>query len=410
MQDDVSPRRNDRRMSVVVKDGVGRRASQEPPTITLSLEPDSQRHPAAVRRTSLYPTAVEGGSRPSSSKSGLSQHQSERSVGVVTPTSSHNNFDLNDPNSPFYHHYHHDGYINPQASALLSKFKPFDEQAGERLKKRISKRKKADDDRARQREMEEAKLVDGQLMMDDDEEQLENDPKLAEGKALSKVVVNHFPKHLMGLPIEDVDPRNREYDETFMVISRRFNKAGYIYRFSATPSFFIFKPWNPIRKLAVYAYTHPLFDIIVILTILANSVSLQFHICFQFCLSFTLFICNFKLYMAMNVDEAVPEYTFLAIYTLEALAKALSRGVALSQYSYFRDPWNWLDFLVLVSAYATIIAQFAASGSNIGGSLKGLKALRVFRVLKTVALIPGLKTIIEALIRALKMLGDVLIM
>ena len=34
----------------------------------------------------------------------------------------------------------------------------------------------------------------------------------------------------------------------------------------------------------------------------------------------------------------------------------------------------------------------------------------MFRVLKTIAIIPGLKSIIEALMRALKMLGDVLIM
>ena len=112
--------------------------------------------------------------------------------------------------------------------------------------------------------------------------------------------------------------------------------------------------------------------------------------------------------MAMAADESVPEFTFLAIYTIEAIVKAIGRGVILHNFTYLRDPWNWLDFIVLVSAYTTIIVDNVSDGTNI--NIAALRTFRVFRVLKTVAIIPGLKTIIEALLRAFKNLGDVFVM
>ena len=116
-----------------------------------------------------------------------------------------------------------------------------------------------------------------------------------------------------------------------------------------------------------------------------------------------------QLFMAMNIDEYVPEYTFLAIYTIEAIVKAFARGVIMAKHTYLRDPWNWLDFVVLISAYATIIAQYTADSAQ-AVNIQALRTFRVFRVLKTIAVIPGLKRIIESLIRALKMLGDVYLM
>lgn len=46
-----------------------------------------------------------------------------------------------------------------------------------------------------------------------------------------------------------------------------------------------------------------------------------------------------------NVDF---RYVFTAIYTLEMLLKIISRGLILHTYAYLRDPWNWLDFMVVV--------------------------------------------------------------
>ena len=58
-----------------------------------------------------------------------------------------------------------------------------------------------------------------------------------------------------------------------MVVSKRFRK-NYIHRFSASRSFFLFSPWNPLRRFAIYLATHPYFDYVVMTTILLNCIFL----------------------------------------------------------------------------------------------------------------------------------------
>ncbi|KAL8602648.1 hypothetical protein ACOMHN_029970 [Nucella lapillus] len=97
------------------------------------------------------------------------------------------------------------------------------------------------------------------------------------------------------------------------------------------------------------------------------------------------------------------ENIFLGIYTVEAVVKLLARGFILHPFTFLRDPWNWLDFFVICSAYLTMAIT----------ELQGLAALRTFRVLralKTVAVVPGLKTIVGALLEAVRRLRDVMIL
>ena len=61
--------------------------------------------------------------------------------------------------------------------------------------------------------------------------------------------------------------------QTFVVIGKKFRNKN-IFRFSATPAFFILKPWNIVRRAALYIATHQLFDLFIILTILVNCVFL----------------------------------------------------------------------------------------------------------------------------------------
>lgn len=77
----------------------------------------------------------------------------------------------------------------------------------------------------------------------------------------------------------------------------------------------------------------------------------------------------------------VYRYVFLAIYTAEMVIKTISKGFILNKYTYLRNPWNWLDFIVIISGYATI-------GMDVG-NLAGLRTFRVLRALKTVSIMPG---------------------
>ena len=47
-------------------------------------------------------------------------------------------------------------------------------------------------------------------------------------------------------------------------------------------------------------------------------------------------------------------YVFTSIYTTEMLLKIVSRGFVLHSYAYLRDPWNWLDFIVVALAYVEL--------------------------------------------------------
>ncbi|GLG93034.1 Uncharacterized protein GBIM_00541, partial [Gryllus bimaculatus] len=144
--------------------------------------------------------------------------------------------------------------------------------------------------------------------------------------------------------------------QTFCVVSKRFRK-NYIHRFTATSSFFVFSPWNPFRRACIFISTNQFFDYVVMATILLNCVFLA---------------------MSDAVEEA--EYIFLAIYTAEMIIKSVSKGFILNKYTYLRNPWNWLDFVVITSGYATI-------GMEVG-NLAGLRTFRVLRALKTVSIMP----------------------
>uniref|UniRef100_A0A3P9NNR8 Ion transport domain-containing protein n=1 Tax=Poecilia reticulata TaxID=8081 RepID=A0A3P9NNR8_POERE len=96
------------------------------------------------------------------------------------------------------------------------------------------------------------------------------------------------------------------------------------------------------------------------------------------------------------------EYTFTAIYTFEFVVKVLARGFCIGKFTFLRDPWNWLDFCVIVLAYVTEFADI--------GNLSVLRTFRVLRTLKAISVIPGLKTIVGALFQSVKKLTDVMIL
>ncbi|NWW40618.1 SCN1A protein, partial [Panurus biarmicus] len=77
------------------------------------------------------------------------------------------------------------------------------------------------------------------------------------------------------------------------------------------------------------------------------------------------------------------EYTFTGIYTFESLIKIIARGFCLEDFTFLRDPWNWLDFTVITFAYVTEFVNL--------GNVSALRTFRVLRALKTISVIPGKK-------------------
>uniref|UniRef100_A0A8C9FBY1 Sodium channel protein n=1 Tax=Pavo cristatus TaxID=9049 RepID=A0A8C9FBY1_PAVCR len=92
---------------------------------------------------------------------------------------------------------------------------------------------------------------------------------------------------------------------------------------------------------------------------------------------------NCSLMLLLISDTLFPRYTFTGIYTFESLIKILARGFCMTEFTFLRDPWNWLDFSVIVMAY---VGEFV----NVG-SVSPLRTFRVLRALKTISVIPGKK-------------------
>lgn len=84
---------------------------------------------------------------------------------------------------------------------------------------------------------------------------------------------------------------------------------------------------------------------------------------FSFCDPFFYFCCFFSILFILfhrnmtpfpsNTDKRYHSsfrYTFTGIYTFESLIKILARGFCVGPFTFLRDPWNWLDFSVIVMA------------------------------------------------------------
>uniref|UniRef100_A0A8C1YB68 Sodium channel protein n=1 Tax=Cyprinus carpio TaxID=7962 RepID=A0A8C1YB68_CYPCA len=192
-----------------------------------------------------------------------------------------------------------------------------------------------------------------------DVEPLKSRADLEAGKQLPRIF-GDIPPGLVGVPLEDIDPFYFQNKRTFIVL----NKGKAIFRFSATSALYIFSPFHPVRRASIRILVHS----------------------YPFCAQWAKYV----------------EYTFTGIYTFESLIKILARGFCIGPFTFLRDPWNWLDFSVIVMAYVTEFVDL--------GNVSALRTFRVLRALKTISVIPGLKTIVGALIQSVKKLADVMIL
>ncbi|XP_055302525.1 sodium channel protein para isoform X14 [Sitodiplosis mosellana] len=224
----------------------------------------------------------------------------------------------------------------------------------------------------------ERKRAEGEIRYDDDDEDEgpQPDPTLEQGAPIPVRLQASFPPELASTPLEDID-NYYSNQLTFVVVS----KGKDIFRFSATKAMWLLDPFNPIRRVAIYVLVHQFFSLFIILTILTNCV---------------------LMIMPTTPNVESTEVVFTGIYTFESAVKVMARGFILSPFTYLRDAWNWLDFVVITLAYVTM-------GIDLG-NLAALRTFRVLRALKTVAIVPGLKTIVGAVIESVKNLRDVIIL
>lgn len=192
-------------------------------------------------------------------------------------------------------------------------FKAFTRESLAAIEKRIAEEKK-----------KKPSKPDSSHRDDDEENKPAPNSDLEAGKSLPFIYGDVNP-NLIAVPIEDLDPFYLN-KKTFIVL----NKGKTIFRFSATPSMYILSPFNLLRRIAIKILIHSVFSMIIMCTILTNCVFMTFS----------------------NPPEwsKQVEYTFTGIYTFESLVKMIARGFCIDSFTFLRDPWNWLDFSVIMMA------------------------------------------------------------
>jgi len=160
---------------------------------------------------------------------------------------------------------------------------------------------------------------------------------------------------------------------------------------------FCFSRDNKLRLLCNRLILHPLFDQVVIVLILLNSIFMALE--------------------SPDYSDDGPERkvldtandVFCFIFLVELLIKWVAMGVYLCPDCYFDDGWNRLDgFIVTVSLVDFIMSQVGVAG----GMLSLLKICRMFRALRPLRAInklPNLKRVVDTLIMALEPIGTTLI-
>ncbi|XP_055360961.1 sodium channel, voltage-gated, type I-like, alpha [Betta splendens] len=241
-------------------------------------------------------------------------------------------------------------------------FRPFSHESLKAIERRIAE--------------ENARKPKGEKKKRSNDNKLRPSRDLEAGKTLP-LLYGDVPKGLVSTPLEDLDPCYAN-QKTFIVI----NNSKVIYRFNASPALCLLSPFNLLRRISMKILVHKLFNKVIMCTILAN--------------------CAFMTISKPPEWAKNVEYTFTAIYTFESLVKILARGFCVGKFTFLRDPWNWLDFSVIVMAYVTEFANL--------GNFSVLRTFRVLRAFKAISVIPGLKTIVGALFQSVKKLSDVMIL
>jgi hypothetical protein len=81
--------------------------------------------------------------------------------------------------------------------------------------------------------------------------------------------------------------------------------------------------------------------------------------------------------------------TFSALFLAECAAKIVALGFVMGKHTYLSEPWNWLDFVVVIIG---VIDFFPSDGSS---NLSALRAMRVLRPLRLVTKFPELRDVVR---------------
>ena len=121
-----------------------------------------------------------------------------------------------------------------------------------------------------------------------------------------------------------------------------------------------------------------------------------------------------------NPIFATFELIFQYLYTVEMVIKILGLGFIFGKDAYMKDEWNILDFFIVMMGYVSMILESGNTDAlqedkpgekteGGGFDVAGLRVFRVARPLKSISSVKGLKILIVAVLSALPMLKDTIL-
>ncbi|KAM3610159.1 uncharacterized protein V6R79_026259 [Siganus canaliculatus] len=183
------------------------------------------------------------------------------------------------------------------------------------------------------------------------------------------------PLQLRNTPLEELDPFYQS-QKTFVVLDRGHT----IYRFNADSAYFLLSPLHPLRKASIRILFSSLFHVFMLLTVLLN--------------------CGLLAVRDPPTWSGPVQLFFTAVYFLELLLKVSSRGFCLGHFTFLRDPWNWLDVVVVITGSVSLFVSL--------GSFRALGSVAL--VLKLIPLCPGQRVAVGAVVQSVKRLAGVAVL
>ena len=200
--------------------------------------------------------------------------------------------------------------------------------------------------------------------------------------------IDRLSDDFINTPLCEIDPFYRD-KFTYLVLRKNFDSRQIsLYRYSSEKSLNLLSPFNPLRQICIAISSSYWFSTFIFLTILANCV-----------------------FLALDLDQTVSENSdlvFTIIYIIEFFIRLFAQGAFQGSHTYFRDPWQWLDFLVIMISVITYIIKFSSPEAEASSSFTSFRTFRVLRALKSLSIVPGLRTIVSALLACINPMTEVL--
>ena len=155
-------------------------------------------------------------------------------------------------------------------------------------------------------------------------------------------------------------------------------------------SLWCFAKTNGFRKICWVVCTHKWFDNTILFLIIVSTLTLAVETPFDD-------PNGQKIEILTWID-----YFMTGAFTLECVTKIIAFGFIMTQTAYIRDPWNILDFTIVISAVAGFLMP---PGVNIS-AVKSLRILRILRPLKIISKNKSLKIALTSLVNSIPKIAN----